>query len=92
MKNAIEEFNQKIKAADEEFNRKTQEIEEAKKQVERNKYCCKERARLYVDNRYALIHLDYDNNYITLFGTFESEDYDEPGFQINYCPFCGKKL
>ena len=86
--NAIEEFNNKLKA-DKEAQKKE---EEARKQLERDKYCCKERARLYVDNRYALIHIDYDHDYITLFGTFESEDYDEPGFQMEYCMFCGAKL
>jgi len=63
------------------------------KQVAAMDYCCPERRRLYVDCRYGLLHVDYDDHLITIFGTFEGENWeDTPPFQMVYCMFCGAKL
>jgi len=52
-----------------------------------DKFCCKRFEQEYIHNASFIKYDEEDGN-----GWWTNISYEDDDFQINFCPFCGKKL
>lgn len=67
-------------------------LDEKKARLEAATYCCPIMRRLRIEGMGGNYSIDWDDNILTVFGTFEGEDYDITPFKMICCMFCGTKL